>query len=313
MRLLFAIILTVLSSVVLSQKTFIRIESPDTVSVILDTIDHGTIFPGEGARVIKELSPGVYRATFRHEARELRDSVVIHDHNERILYVDMKAGTIEDRSPVGRPSKQAILTYLHPLVQYDTMRDPRDSQIYKTVRIGEQTWFAENLKYKTSSGSSVYPRDPVHENVYGRLYTWEAALSACPEGWHLPSDAEWKELERTLGMTDYLLNGRGWRRPSGEGSLKSAVGWVSCPASRDETGFSALPGGYCDDKGYYYNEGYFSYFWTSTGTDESDAWYRVFTYDIHDIGKFSYSKKYRFSVRCVRDQAAVQTTSAGRQ
>ena len=313
MRLLFAIAFTGLSSVVLSQKAFIRIESPDTLSVILDTIDQGNILPGEGAFVIKGLSPGVYHAIFRYDNRELHDSIVIHDHHERILYVDIKTGTIEDRSPVDRPSKQAVLTYSHPSVQYDTMRDMRDKQIYKTVRIGEQIWLAENLKFKSPTGSSVYPRDHIHEIVYGRLYTWEAAVSACPEGWHLPSDDEWKEIEHTLGMTDFLQNGRGWRSPAKGSSLKSAVGWISCPVSKDETGFSVLPGGYCDDKGYFFNEGYFSYFWTSTGTDESNAWYRVFTYDIHDIGKFSFSKKYRFSVRCVRDLTAVKTTSVSGQ
>ena len=184
-------------------------------------------------------------------------------------------------------------------IQYDTVCDKRDNKLYRTVRIGKQTWFAENLKYKDPKGSSVYPRDQIHENIYGRLYTWEAALTACPKGWHLPSDDEWKELERTLGMTDFLQNGRGWRKPVEERSLKSSVGWLSAADSADETGFSALPGGYCNDEGYYFNEGFFAYFWTSTQTSETDAWYRVLTYDIHDIGKFSYSKKYRFSIRCV--------------
>lgn len=208
---------------------------------------------------------------------------------------------IDDRSSVDSSSKQAILHYVHPEISYDTVVDMRDNQVYRTVKIGEQVWMAENLKFKTKNGSTVYPLDPIHETVYGRLYSWEAALSACPEGWHLPLDDEWRELEGYLGMGNLLQNGRGWRKPVVERSLKSAVGWISGVTSLDETGFSALPGGYCDGDLVFYNEGYFSYFWTATETDASDAWYRVLTYDIHDIGKFSFSKKYRFSVRCIKD------------
>lgn len=285
----------------LSQKTFIRIESPITVTVILDTTDHGSILPGEGAMVIRGLTPGVYPAIFRFDSLELRDNIVIDDQNERILYVDINKGVIEDRSPVNRTSKQAILTYRHPFIVYDSILDKRDKRVYRVVKIGDQTWFAENLGYKTPTGSSVYPRDPIHEKVYGRLYTWDAALIACPEGWHLSSDEDWMELEHTLGMSDILQNGRGWRRPAGASSLKSAIGWFFPSVSKDEAGFSSLPGGYCNDEGYYYNEGFFAYYWTSTSINGSDAWYRVLTYDINEIGKFSFSKKFRFSVRCVKN------------
>jgi uncharacterized protein (TIGR02145 family) len=294
-----------LAPAVYSQKTFIRIESPAAISVFIDSIDHGSIRPEEGTMVIKHLSPGEYHAIFRFEGKELWYPIVIRDQNERILFVDIKNDLIEDRSPVDRPSKQAILNYVHPKISYDTIVDMRDKRVYRTIRIGEQVWMAENLKFKTKRGSTVYPRDPIHEDVYGRLYSWEAALDACPEGWHLPSDDDWKELEGYLGMGYFLQNGRGWREPADSCSLKSAVGWFSGIISEDRTGFAALPGGYCDSDLVFYNEGYFSYFWTATETVESDAWYRVLTYDIHDIGKFSFSKKYRFSVRCIKDSASL--------
>jgi uncharacterized protein (TIGR02145 family) len=296
-------VFTGLAPVVYSQRAFIRIESPVAISVVIDSMDHGSIEPEEGALVIKHLIPGVYYALFRYKGKEMRDTIVIRDKDERILFVDIENDLIDDRSPVDRPSKQAILHYIHPEVTYDTVVDMRDKRVYRTVKIGEQVWMAENLKFKTKSGSSVYPRDPIHEDVYGRLYSWEAAMIACPEGWHLPSDDEWKRLEKHLGMGCFLQNGRGWRKPVGEHSLKSAVGWISGSAARDATGFSALPGGYCDGDMVFYNEGYFSYFWTATETDASDAWYRVLTYDIHDIGKFSFSKRYRFSVRCIKDNS----------
>lgn len=325
MRLLLLFVIAGLAPAVYSQKTFIRIESPAAISVVIDSIDHGSITPEAGAMEIKHLTPGEYHALFCYGGKKLRDTVVIRDKNERVLFVDIENCLVEDRSPVDRPSKQAILNYVHPEIRYDTVVDMRDKRVYRTVKIGEQDWMAENLKFKTKSGSTVYPRDPIHEDVYGRLYSWEAALVACQEGWHLPSDDDWKELEGYLGMGYFLQNGRGWRKAAGEtslkvtredslkaagegsleaageGSLKSAVGWISGKSSEDKTGFAALPGGYCDLDLVFYNEGYFSYFWTATETGASDAWYRVLTYDIHDIGKFSFSKKYRFSVRCIKD------------
>jgi uncharacterized protein (TIGR02145 family) len=294
-----------LAPAVYSQKTFIRIESPAAITVVIDSIDHGRIRPEAGVMEIKNLTPGEYHALFRYEGKKLRETIVIRDKNERVLFVDIENCLIEDRSPVDRPSKQAILNYVHPEITYDTVVDMRDKRVYRTVKIGDQVWMAENLKFKTKSGSKVYPRDPVHEDVYGRLYSWEAALNACPKGWHLPSDDDWKELEGYLGMGYFLQNGRGWREPVDTLSLKSAVGWISGITSGDKTGFTALPGGYCDSDLVFYNEGYFSYFWTATETDASDAWYRVITYDVHDIGKFSFSKKYRFSVRCIKGQVSL--------
>jgi PKD repeat protein len=79
-----------------------------------------------------------------------------------------------------------------------TFTDPRDGQTYQTVEIGSQTWMAENLNYETSN-SWTYNNDPGYGNIYGRLYNWEAALSACPSGWHLPDKDEFNTLIVFLG------------------------------------------------------------------------------------------------------------------
>ena len=74
------------------------------------------------------------------------------------------------------------------------MTDPRDGQTYQTVTLGNQTWLAQNLNYETDNNSWCYDDDPENCETYGRLYDWEAAMSACPDGWHLASDEDWTTL-----------------------------------------------------------------------------------------------------------------------
>jgi len=76
--------------------------------------------------------------------------------------------------------------------------DNRDGQTYETVKIGNQTWFAENLNYD-AIGSQCYGNNNSNCFSYGRLYSANSALTACPDGWHLPSSDEWKELFDYLG------------------------------------------------------------------------------------------------------------------
>jgi len=128
---------------------------------------------------------------------------------------------------------------------------------YKTVVIGTQTWFTENVNCSTASGSKCHD-DPTNCSKYGRLYDWETAKTVCSTGWHLPDSTEWETL----------LNYAGGRGKAGK-KLKANSGWIYEGNGTDELGFSALPGGAGSFK---LDEGFFEvgnngYWWTATNTN----------------------------------------------
>ena len=168
----------------------------------------------------------------------------------------------------------------------DSFTDFRDGQIYKTVTIGAQTWMAQNLNYKTANSyCGDDDNDAIYCNKYGRLYTWMAATTACPSGWHLPSEEEWKTLVNVVGGSFEVM--------------RSSTGWSG--DFTDPYGFSVLPGGYryidCPLESCYGYEGYCAAFWS----DNHD--YRMYLYNSE--GEIPYLggdyKPYAFSVRCVKD------------
>ena len=104
-----------------------------------------------------------------------------------------------------------------------TFTDPRDGQVYNTIDIGAQVWFAENLNYETPN-SHWYDNDSANGDIYGSLYNLDEALNACPTGWHLPSDDEWKIMEMELGMSQHEANLEGVRGEGVGRKLKVQVG-----------------------------------------------------------------------------------------
>ncbi|GBU22608.1 hypothetical protein R80B4_02518 [Fibrobacteres bacterium R8-0-B4] len=181
-------------------------------------------------------------------------------------------------------------------VVISTFVDGRDGTTYKKVKIGGQTWMAENLNYNTAE-SWCYDNSPDSCAKYGRLYTWSAANTACPTGWHLPSRAEWGDLAKAAsGTGDYGASGTAGKK------LKSTSGWVYSDGT-DDFGFSALPGGVrsgYEDSFHWAESGYW---WTATELDGDLAYDRFILNSYHDVrvGEDSSVKRNGYSVRCVAD------------
>lgn len=194
-----------------------------------------------------------------------------------------------------------------------TFTDSRDGNLYTYVKIGNQIWMAENLKYLPSvvgpsTGSQTTPyyyvygyngsevneaKATANYLTYGVLYNWTAACNSCPAGWHLPSDAEWTEL------TDYL----GGTSVSG-GKLKETgtTHWASPNyEATDETGFTALPGAYRLNNGGFFNIGNNGSWWSATEYNTTIAWSSSMYNYLRDFYRSYNNKELGFSVRCVRD------------
>ena len=163
---------------------------------------------------------------------------------------------------------------------------------YKTVKIGNQVWMAENLNLDVGTGCWCYDNKQSNCKKYGRLYTWEAAKRAANKiaGWHLPTDAEWKQLENYLGG----------RKNAGK-KLKSTSGWNNSGNGNNSSGFSALSGGYRRHLGSFHSMGDHANFWTASAYSSSYAWSRDLNYNHSGVDRGSSNEDSGYSVRLVRD------------
>ena len=202
-----------------------------------------------------------------------------------------------------------------------------DGNVYQTIAIGTQVWMAENLKvthYRngdaipnvtdsatwtglTTGAYCEYNNDADNVATYGRLYNWYAvndSRNIAPAGWHIPTDAEWKQLEMYLGMSQAEADATGWRGTDEGGKLKEVgtTHWISPNiGATNASGFSGLPGGYRHYLGYYNYMGYAGLFWSSTQFDSSRPWYRTLYSDYSEIYRTFNYNEYGFSVRCIKD------------
>jgi uncharacterized protein (TIGR02145 family) len=198
-----------------------------------------------------------------------------------------------------------------------------DGNLYLCVNIGNQWWMAKNLSVAHYRNGDAIPNERNNStwaglstgayctyndgygSFYGKLYNWYAVSDnreIAPVGWHVPTDDEWKELERYLGMNQTQVNVTGWRGTDEGDKLKEAdtTHWISPSAGNNSSGFLAIPGGYCDYNGYFHNMGYYGRWWSSTEAS-SGAWERGLSFNNSQVGRYFYDKHYGFSIRCIRD------------
>lgn len=197
--------------------------------------------------------------------------------------------------------KDKVAEDTSPKFNYSVFTDVRDGKTYKYIKIGAQYWMAQNLAYKTLSGSWNSWDSDIEGAKYGRLYTWESAKQAVPAGWHLPSDAEWKQLEMTLGMSQSQADGINLRGTDEGTKLKATSGWGDEVWGTDEVGFKALPGGLRSNSGNYFVNGWYGYWWTASESDNTNAWMRYIIYYNSEVNRNLSFKEDALSVRCVKD------------
>ncbi len=204
--------------------------------------------------------------------------------------------------------------------------DARDSQEYRMVTIGEQTWMAENLNFAYNEGTAqsyCYNNIADYCAKYGRLYLWSAAMDSvgkfaetgkncgdgatcsasgkvrgvCPEDWHLPSYDEWTTLETYVANS--LFNGK---TDSVGYALKAKSGWSYESNGSDAFGFGALPAGN-RDRGASFNASDLAFFWTATEVNADIVYTRELKYSLTTLytDAKNGSKYFAFSVRCVKD------------
>ena len=180
-----------------------------------------------------------------------------------------------------------------------------DGENYPTVLVGDQEWMTKNLNYRTVNYSWAFSDLQSFRNEYGMLYTYEAANVACPTGWHLPTDAEWRKLEKALGMPSGISQLSGYRGNSEGSELKEAglSHWHSPNLNAvDLIGFKALPGGYRDKNGNFGLLGTMGAFWTAKqNIADQIAIYRGLHKDKSQIGRDWFDNQNAISVRCVKD------------
>jgi uncharacterized protein (TIGR02145 family) len=202
-----------------------------------------------------------------------------------------------------------------------------DGKYYHTIQIFSQCWMKENMDAgimiqgsQSPSNNGVIEKYCYSNNLNncaakGGLYIWEemmqyttdqGAQGICPEGWHIPTDEEWKILEAAAdsqyGIGHPIWNNANSFRGLDAGkNLKSATGWSANGNGLDIYGFTAISGGYWWQNAFFENTN-FGIYWTSTLNSQSLPWYRGFRMDMNNVARFTFDSINGYSVRCLKDQ-----------
>ncbi|HPE56817.1 MAG TPA: FISUMP domain-containing protein [Bacteroidales bacterium] len=197
---------------------------------------------------------------------------------------------------------------------------------YPTEQIGDQCWMAKNLNIgiQIDSLHTATQNDTIEKycygdleancDIFGGLYTWDemmkysntsGAQGICPNGWHIPTDEEWKTMEASsdsqFGAGDPEWDAAGWRGLDAGLNSKSETGWTQNGNGTNLYNFNALPAGYLEYTGGYFRLTEGAYFWSSTESDADHAWRRGFHFTKDNVHRWPYEKAAARSVRCLKD------------
>jgi uncharacterized protein (TIGR02145 family) len=257
-------------------------------------IQHVTTYGGNDGSITLQVSGGVSPYTFLWSTYDTTKNLTgIPAGIFTVSVSDKTTQSVADTFIVTQPEPEGVVDI--------------DGNIYRITAIGDQTWMKENLRVTHApDGAKItgyaYIDDPDSIKKYGLLYTWDVAMNwskteetqgICPDGWHLPSDDEWKQLEMALGMTQTQANMVNTWRGAPAGTLMKAGG---------ESGYEAHLAGRRNSNGSFSFLGRMEYMWTSTEFGTSMAWRRCLDAYSSDVGRWNtFPKSYGFSVRCVKD------------
>ena len=208
-----------------------------------------------------------------------------------------------------------------PDISYGEFTDPRDGEVYKTITIGGNEWMAENLRATRYNNGDVIPQledantwidasggawcsydnNPENDVIYGKLYNWYAVndeRGLAPEGWRVPTNEDWIILEDLAGG-EIIAGGK----LKATGTIEAGTGLWHDPntGATNETGFTALPGGYRFDYGLFHYIGDNGRWWSATEYNDDYAWNRYINYNGNSVYKRYNDKECGFSVRCLRN------------
>lgn len=221
------------------------------------------------------------REQFEKEKKEAVAAAVDHviDSINRVKALEPPKQQVVAHKPAPPPPPPAKVEKPEP--EPNILVDKRDGQEYPIFESGDGNWWmSRNLNFETS-GSWCYKLDDAKCADWGRLYTWEEAVVACPDGWHLPDDQEWSALLNYYGGTNYAGK-----------ALKEG----------GRSDFNAQLSGYRDKSGYFGKINESAYYWSATEHDLGYASFKGIYKAVDNVGTYTYPKHDAFSVRCVKDK-----------
>ena len=187
--------------------------------------------------------------------------------------------SVAHKPPPPVPEKKAKTQVPTEPVEPDILLDERDGQEYRIFEANGLWWMGQNLNFETND-SWCYDLEGTNCDNWGRLYTWDAAMGACPKGWHLPNDQEWFDLIGYYGGVHYA--GKNLK----EGGASA---------------FNGLMSGYRDKAGFYGKGNVSSYYWSATEQNKDYASFKGIYSQVDNVGTYTYTKPDAISVRCVRN------------